>query len=105
MINVYDQAVSLKQENLWQTILSQKCKVLLVFLFYGSISAQTFEWAHKSGTSVIATGAAIAADEHGNSYVTGTFFGKCKLLIWREIQVENNWERTRKARANGFTSR
>ena len=50
---------------------------LFVIISHSCLKAQTFEWARKSGTSVIATGAAIAADEHGNSYVTGTFFGKC----------------------------
>ncbi len=49
----------------------------LIFISCSVLSAQTFEWAHKSGTSVISTGEAVASDEHGNSYVTGTFFGKC----------------------------
>ena len=50
-----------------------------IVVSYSSLQAQTFEWARKSGTGVISTGAATAMDEHGNSYVTGTFFGKCKF--------------------------
>ncbi len=50
--------------------------VIPILILQSTVFAQTFEWAHKTGTSVIATGAAVATDEHGNSYVTGTFFGQ-----------------------------
>ncbi len=51
----------------------------LIIISHCSLCAQTFEWARKSGTKIITTGAAVACDEHGNSYVTGTFFGKCRF--------------------------
>lgn len=50
--------------------------VSVIFLLYNSVSAQTFEWANKSNATIITTGSAIASDDKGNSYVTGSFFGK-----------------------------
>ena len=50
--------------------------VSVIFLSHNSVFAQTFEWANKSNATVITTGSAIASDDKGNSYVTGSFFGK-----------------------------
>ncbi|MDP4230665.1 MAG: hypothetical protein Q8916_09710 [Bacteroidota bacterium] len=40
---------------------------------------QTFEWARKSSTNMLSTGADIATDSHGNTYVAGTFIGTCSF--------------------------
>ncbi len=50
--------------------------VLLIGIGSSSLVAQTFEWADKSSATVLGNGNAIAVDAHGNSYVTGSFFGK-----------------------------
>lgn len=53
--------------------------VSVIFLLHPVLWAQTFEWANKSNTTLITTGSAIASDDHGNSYVTGSFFEKAKF--------------------------
>ena len=50
--------------------------VPLILVSHSMVIAQTFDWARKSNTTLFATGADVATDEHGNSYVTGTFMGK-----------------------------
>src|SRR5579872_6666127 len=52
---------------------------IVVFVARSFVFAQTFEWARKGNTSLFATGAAVATDEHGNSCVIGTFMGTAKF--------------------------
>ena len=57
------------------------CILIIVILVSvcTSVYSQTFDWARKAGTNIIATGASIATDDHSNSYVTGSFFGKAEF--------------------------
>lgn len=62
-----------------QKLFSLPAGLILVAVSQSFVVAQTFEWARTSNTTVITTGGAIAADGDGNSYVTGSFFGKCSF--------------------------